>query len=538
MCILQCEQLTYQYPESARYALDQVQIEIKHGEFVLLLGESGSGKSTFLRALNGLVPRYYGGVIAGTVRLHGQPLEELTQRQIVTSIGFLNQDPERQLLLDTVQRELAFAMENIAIPPEQMRSRLAEISHLLGLGPLLTVKTDQLSGGEKQRLALASILTLFPEILLLDEPTSQLDPVHADDALQLLRRLHEEMGMTIVMSEHRLERCYHLADRILFFENGKIAFEGTPRHFAAFAKQKREWMPFLPVVAHEMADYCDDEEIPLTVREARSLVQARKLERPLPPGGERHDVITDAFQAGSLEVLALRRGSAGYSGKPDVLRQIDYSIHEGDRIALFGENGAGKSTLAKVMVGTIPLAKGELLWSGKLVQKDFLENTHRYVSYLSQNPNDYFIHDSVEEELLFSCSLDERRTKSEVQARLNELLEKMDLTRYRASHPHDLSGGERQRLALSIMLASQPEILILDEPTRGMDRNQKYRLAALLRSLPVKAVLLITHDVEFAHLYANRISVLYNGAIVTDDHPREVFLQSFTYAPQMYRIWR
>ncbi|MGG4440947.1 ABC transporter ATP-binding protein [Brevibacillus fortis] len=535
--MLECEHLHYQYPQSDRLALCDIQVEIVPGEFVLLLGESGSGKSTFLRALNGLVPRFYGGAIAGNVRLHGQSLDQLTQRQIVTSIGFLNQDPERQLLLDTVRRELAFSMENLSISPEQMRSRFAEISHLFGLGPKLSSQTDQLSGGEKQRLALASILTLFPSILLLDEPTSQLDPVHADEVLQLLRRLHEEMGMTIVMSEHRMERCYHLADRILYFDQGRIRFDGTPRQFAASAIQNKSWLPYLPVVAQGMAEYCGDQDIPLTVKEARKLVQKQKLAIPLSfhPGWGN---VTISRQSRNCEVLSLRLGTAGYREKPDVLRQLNYCMYEGDRIALFGENGAGKSTFAKALVGTVPLTSGELQWFGKPVQIDYLENTHRYVGYLSQNPNDYFMHETVEEELLFTCTLDKCRTKEEIQTRVDEILSKMELTSYQKHHPHDLSGGERQRLALAILLASEPEVLILDEPTRGMDRKQKVRLAEYLRVLPAKAVLLITHDVEFALLYANRISVLYDGTIVTDNHPQEVFTNSLTYAPQMYRVLR
>jgi energy-coupling factor transporter ATP-binding protein EcfA2 len=532
MNMLRCEQLSYRYPEGEQLALSDVTVSIEPGEFVLLVGTSGSGKSTFLRALNGLVPRFYGGAIAGEVFIRERPLSSLTQREIVTTVGFLNQDPERQLLLDTVERELAFPMENVGIPYQEMRGRLAEISHLFGLGSLLACRTEQLSGGEKQRVALASLLTLYPEVLLLDEPTSQLDPVHADDALHLLRRLHEEWGLTIIMSEHRLERCFHLADRILLFEQGTIRFDGTPRQFAATARSMPEWRRYLPPVAREMAERRQAGELPLTVREARSALMEGEL--PVSP----RDLSAGGNERPGREVLAIRQGTAGYEEKPAVLRRLDYVIREGERIALLGENGAGKSTLAKVLAGAVPLASGELYWCGAPVHRDFKSQSFRYVGYLSQNPNDYFLHDTVEAELAFAVKVGSAANVGDMSAEVDSLLKRFDLTRYRKRHPHDLSGGERQRLALAIVLAGKPDVLLLDEPTRGLDFAQKQMLAHLLRTLPVKAVLVITHDVEFAQDFANRVSVLYGGSMVTDGSPEEVFSRSFAYAPQMYRVLR
>jgi len=525
MTILRCNHLTYRYPEGESDALSDVTVQVRPGEFILLVGASGSGKSTFLRALNGLVPRFYGGTISGEVLVDGRPLDTLSQREIVTAIGFLHQDPERQLLLDTVERDLVFGMENIGLPHAVMRSRLAEISQLFGLGPLLRRKVDGLSGGEKQRVALASVLCLYPQVLLLDEPTSQLDPVHADEFLHVLRRLHEEWGMTVVMSEHRLERCFHLADRLLLFEQGRIAFDGTPRQFAAEAlASKPEWMSYLPPVTRAMAGRVPHEQIPLTVKEAR-------LCGLMLPEDECR--VADKRQEGQ-EILSMHRARTGYEAGVDVLKDVTYAIYAGDHIALFGENGAGKSTWAKTLAGVLPLRAGEIRWMGRSADARFWQTSHAQIGYLAQNPNDYFLHDTVEEELLFS--LRQAQSQRAESPSVEQLLALAGLEPYRSRHPHDLSGGEKQRLALAIVLAAQPQVLILDEPTRGLDPLQKQSLCSLLHRLPLQAVVVITHDVEFARDYANRVSILYDGEIVTDGSPDDVFRQSFAYAPQLYRI--
>lgn len=540
MKLFTCEQLIYQYPMTRRPALRELSLSISAGEFVLLIGRSGSGKSTFLRALNGLVPRFYGGQIAGDILFAGQKLDRLTQRYIVENIGFLQQDPERQLLLDQVERELAFGLENLQIAPEQIRSRLAEVSHLFNLGHLLSHSSAQLSGGEKQRLALAGILATYPQVLLLDEPTSQLDPIHAEEVLHAVRRLNEEWGMTILMSEHRLDRCFHLADRLLLFEDGRITFDGSPASFLEEAKRHVPWQQFLPPISRHFLTEQISDTIPITVKEARQTTHPFAAAKRCESEGTSEALIpkpgllqrlgtwwnTKGQSAKEDALLAISKGTAGYPEHPDVLRELTFSIRSGDRIALFGENGAGKSTLAKVLAGAVPLRKGELIWQDQVVQKPPAEERSRKVGYLSQNPNDYFLHDTVAEEL---AALDDADGRS--------FLDMLGLTPYLDRHPHDLSGGEKQRLALAIVLANRPRLLLLDEPTRGLDQSEKEKLVELLHALPVEATLLITHDVEFAARFANRVAILYRGQIVADGVPEQIFSQSFYYMPQVYK-WR
>lgn len=539
MSILSCDSLTYHYPEAAAAALTDITVNIDEGEFVLLLGASGSGKSTFLRALNGLVPRFYGGRIGGKVHYRLTELAQLTQREIVKNLGFLHQDPERQIVLDTVEREVAFGMENIGLPMAQMKSRLAEVSQLFGLGPLLHKRTAEVSGGEKQRIALAGLLALYPHVLLLDEPTSQLDPVHAEEVLQSLRRLHEEWGFTIVMSEHRLDRTFHLADRILFFDQGRLVFDGTPLAFAqAAAKSEPEWQAFLSPITRHMLEKTNGSALPITVKEARSILRRVSGDGCLASSDDVNLLRADRRrQAGSLPLIQIEKAKAGYEGNDNVLRGLTYSISAGDYITLLGENGVGKSTLAKVIAGVVPLHEGRLLWQGTEITTAKREQLLGKIGYLSQNPNDYFLHDSVEGELSFA--LHQARTERETQdEQLVRILETVGLLPYRHRHPHDLSGGERQRLALAIVLAGEPQFLILDEPTRGLDLYHKDKLIQLLHTLPIKSIMVISHDIEFASAFANRISILYQGNIVADGTPAEVFSQSFSYMPQVYKLYR
>ncbi|RNB78757.1 ABC transporter ATP-binding protein [Brevibacillus fluminis] len=530
---LSIEQLSYRYPQAETMSLTDSNVSVNQGEFVLLLGASGSGKSTFLRAINGLVPRFYGGSIAGQIKLNGQPLEALSQRDLVRRTGFLQQDPERQLILQTVERELVFGLENLAFPQAEMNSRLAEMSQLFGLNEQIGKKTAELSGGEKQRIALASTLAPYPGLLLLDEPTSQLDPVHAEDVLQTVRRLNEEWGLTVLISEHRIERCFHLADRILLFEAGRIAFNGTPDEFVKATLAHAKWQLFLPPVTRHLIEFGMEGNLPLTVKAARAFV-ANATDH-----FGHHVVSSNPQQTDEKQrvLYKVQRIKAGYPDQESVLSDLSLTIHSGDRIALLGENGAGKSTLAKLMCGAIEKRAGEMSWEQRPIGQGFWEDSWKRIGYLSQNPNDYFLHDTVEGEIDFTLA-QLSLTSEERERQKTELLNRLGLFDYRNRHPHDLSGGEKQRLALALVVPARPTFLILDEPTRGLDAEQKRTLIELLTELEIPAVMIITHDVEFAAQFANRVLVLHRGKLVADDAPEHVFRRSFAYMPQVYKLYR
>lgn len=558
MNMFQVNDLTYQYPEACAPALQGINATIKQGEFVLLLGKSGSGKSTFLRSLNGLVPRFYGGKISGEIAVQEKPIQQLTQRDIVTTVGFVNQDPERQLVLETVERELVFGMENQGISAAQMKGRLAEVSHLFGLRHLLSRRTSTLSGGEKQLIALAGVLTTFPQALLLDEPTSQLDPVHAEEVLHSIRRLNEEWGLSIVLSEHRVERCFHLADRIILFEAGRVVFQGTPQSFIeSCQKDGRGWAQFLPPITRHFLEH-NEPNPPLTVKEARNRTQVQLTkqikaeEAQVPSDKSNHQnwwgKLTTRFSRGGASapgavapspLLGLKKAKIEYDPHKPIVSDLDYHIFVGDKIALLGENGAGKSTVAKALAHVVPLKEGMLQWEGEEKPEAFWQESWKKIGYLSQNPNDYLLHDTVEEEMQFAVRhTSPQATEMSKAERVDKLLEMVGLTRYRQRHPYDLSGGERQLLALSMIVAQTPDILLLDEPTRGLDLTEKERLIRILSDLPIQAVLLITHDVEFAKLFANRISILYQGEVVADGRPCDIFSNSFSYMPQVNKYYR
>lgn len=336
--------------------------------------------------------------------------------------------------------------------------------------------------------------------------------------------------MTVLMSEHRVERCFHLADRIVLFESGAITFNGTPQEFVASAREVEGRQMFLPPVTRHLIERGISGDAPLTVKAARMVVQAQGL---------REDVVKQLQvpDERTSTLYRLSHASAGYGQNQKVIRNLSVTIQEGNRIALLGENGAGKSTLAKLLCGALPLQKGERHWRNEPIADAFWDDAWRRIGYLSQNPNDYFLHDTVEGELDFALQQLALSNEQKERKKL-ELLTRLSLLPYKDRHPHDLSGGEKQRLALALVLPSEPDLLVLDEPTRGLDARQKQEMIHLLNEMNVPAIMIITHDVEFALSFANRVLVLHRGELVADGTPEDVFQRSFAYMPQVYKLYR
>lgn len=526
MPLFQCENLTYYYPDREKPALKGIDLSIEEGEFLLITGGSGSGKSSLARALAGLIPDFYGGRFGGKVYFQGRDMGQMDRRKLAREVGIVFQDPEKQLVMTSVEAEIAFGLENLGLPQAEMSRRVAEVLSFLDLAEVRQEFTAHLSGGQKQKLALAAVLAMQPRALVLDEPTSQLDPVAAEEFFNLIKRLNEEMGLTIILIEQRLERCFHLADRVVLMEDGQVKYEGTPEQLARWAVARE--IPFIPPVARFFARL-GFPSVPVTVKEGRRLLRSNFNYRKFPP-------LRPVVNENPGEpVLTMSRVWFTYPNGKEALQDISLQIAGGELVAILGNNGAGKSTLLKTMAGLLKPGRGRVQVMGRDLSNECRPGDGR-IAYLSQNPNDYLFQDTVEEELLFTLK-NFGLTDDGV---VDELLEKLGLQRYRRVNPRDLSSGERQRVALASILVTRPRLLVLDEPTRGMDYRLKDELGGMLTGLSREgvSVVLVTHDVEFAAAYATRVLLLFAGRIVADGPKHQVLGQSVFYSTQIGKMCR
>jgi energy-coupling factor transport system ATP-binding protein len=512
------------YPDGARPVLGPVDLTVPEGELCLVVGPSGVGKSTLLNAVSGLVPHFTGGTLTGRVTVAGRDTRDHRPRELADVVGTVGQDPLAHFVTDTVEDELAYGMESLGLPPATMRRRVEETLDLLGLAALRDRAIATLSGGQQQRVAIGSVLTPHPSVLVLDEPTSALDPVAAEEVLAVLQRLVHDLGTTVLMAEHRLERVVQYADRVLLLPApGAAPVLGEPA--AVMARSP----VYPPVVA--LGRLAGWDPLPLTVRDARRraapLAERLTGRRPPPPAGPR---------AGapllSVHRLSVRRG------RTEVLRAVGLSVRPGETVALMGRNGAGKSTLLRTFVGMHAPATGTVRLAGPdgtdlAPHRAKPGRLLRHAGLVPQDPRDLLFAETVAAECA-AADADAGATPGTCRALVTRLLPEVP----DATHPRDLSEGQRLVLALSVILTAAPPVLLLDEPTRGLDYAAKARLTGLLRDLAADghAVLLATHDVELAAELADRTVVLADGEVVADGPTREVVVASPSFAPQVTRV--
>jgi energy-coupling factor transporter ATP-binding protein EcfA2 len=516
--LLSLERVSYHYPGVDRAALSDVSVEIGAGEFCLLAGLSGHGKSTLLRAACGLVPHFHGGRFAGRVTLAGLDTREHGPARLGAFAGVLFQDPETQLVMSTVRAELALPLESRGHGAAAVARGVEEVALALGIDSLLDRSTHELSGGEQQRVALGAALAGRPRLVLLDEPTSQLDPVAGDELIGLLRRLNQEWETTIVLAEHRLERCLAAADRVIALEHGRVGCDGDPQAFLEWAARAA---PALQTPAAKLFSLAGLHPAPAGVRQARATLRAEGLlgeedhsEGSGPEPRRRAERPPRARRARArIAALELRGVWHELRAGPAILRGVTLCLAPGESVALMGRNGAGKSTLLRHAAGLLEPTRGRVERAGR-------------VALLLQNPGDYFIHERLADEL----------PAAELAA--------AGLSAMAQRNPRDLSGGERQRLALAIVAGAgapsdlPPAVLALDEPTRGMDREAKAVLAAELRRRAGdgQAVIVATHDPEFAAACADRAVLMADGRVIADGASAELLAGGWYFATETARI--
>lgn len=519
------DRLSYTYPDAARPALDDISLRIEEGAFALLMGPSGAGKSTLLRAINGLVPHFSGGRYRGRVVVDGLEPVHATPQTMSRRVGFVFQNPEAQFVVDRVEDEIAFALENAALPRQEMRVRVEETLDLLDLAPLRDRPLVTLSGGEQQRVAIAAALALRPRILVLDEPTSQLDPKSAEDVLKALVRLNEDLGLTVVLSEHRLERVLRYCDQLI-----ALRADGT-LHAAGDPEQVLDEVALTPPLV-TVAKALDWRPRPLTVKDGRRF--ARRVDIPSRPPTQTPARPTPDAPGEALRVEDLRFSYGGARA----LDGVSLAVAPGELVALMGRNGSGKSTLFNCIVGLLRPERGRVEVDGQSVVGEQTADICRRVGYLPQNPDALLFADTVREELLITLA-NHGLAESSAPVPLEELLGTLGLAAERDAYPRDLSVGQRQRVALGAVTVTRPHLLLLDEPTRGLDYPAKRTLVALLRRWQAAgaAVVLSTHDVELAAQAADRVIILSQGQVIAEGPPATVLGASPLFAPQVSRLF-
>ncbi len=483
---------------------ERVTQTIRPHDIHLVVGESGSGKSTLLRSVNGLVPHTSGGRFWGNVTVAGRSTTTHLPRDLADTVGFVHQDPTAHVVVDQVEHEIAFGMENLGVGATDMRRRVEEVLDALGLAALRQRAISSLSGGERQRVAVAAALATARDVLLLDEPTAELDPQGADDVFAAVRRLNEDLGITVVMAEHRLERAAPLADSLSTLRTDSTRVEYSDDPAAALAAY-----PGAPPVTH-LGRLLGWDPVPLTVRDARRMAaSADPLPAPVPATSASGDTLVSLVGAGFSH------------GERPTLRDVDLSVHQGETVALLGRNGAGKTTVLRLLAGLVPPDGGSRTDGASTV-------------YLPQDPNLLLTATSVRAELAETRALRGAAPDPEAD-RL--LLEQLGLGDVADRHPRSLSGGERQRVALAAVAAADAAVLLLDEPTRGIDLPTRTALARLFRHHTDRggAVVMATHDVELAAEVADRVIVLGDGEIVAEGPARTV-LSGSLFAPQVLRV--
>lgn len=492
MAQIEIENLIFTYAGADKAAVKNISLKINEGDFIVVCGKSGCGKSTLLRSMKPAIRPF--GKAEGKVLYEGKDIDEIGEREQAESIGFVMQNPEHQIVTDKVWHELAFGPESLGMKPEEIRLRVAEMSEYFGIGGWYFESVDKLSGGQKQLLNLAAVMAMHPKIMILDEPTAQLDPIAAESFLDTLNKINKDLGITIVLSEHRLNQVLDYADKVLVMQEGKAILCDTPKNTVSLIKD-RELLKLMPVPSQLFQICRGHGEIPLSVSEGRKWINSLELESK----EERENFFKTSCDNIEREIalecknLWFRYERSG----ADIINGLNLKIEKGEVFAILGGNGCGKTTTMSLLSQINKPYRGKLNVNGK-------------ISALPQNVQTLFHKETVREEV---CNVP------------NKIIEKLELSKLLDRHPYDLSGGEQQRLALSKVLAANPDILLLDEPTKGIDSIYKEKLGGILEQLKSegKTIVIVSHDVDFCGEFADRCGLFANGSIIAVNNYRDFF---------------
>jgi len=537
MALLEIKNLSFTYPDMEKPAIKDINLSVNEGEFVVVCGPSGCGKTTLLRLLKRqLRPN---GKLCGEILYMNRPEESLSERQSVTEIGFVMQNPENQTVTDKVWHELAFGLESIGEKTPQIRRKIAEISSFFGISKWYHKRTSELSGGQKQLLCLASVMVMNPKVLILDEPTAQLDPIAASEFIATLKRINEETGMTIILVEHRLEEVFSVAHKLVIMDNGSILTADTPKEVGKRVATQFSQHSMFSAMPSSVRIFrgldIQDIECPINVREGREFI-CNNFENKI-RSLERRENNTDEREI----AISLKEGFFRYEkDTPDVLDAIDLDIYAGEFLCILGENGSGKTTLLRVLSGLRRLYKGKYrLWGKKIKEYNTKSLYRNNIASLPQNPQLLFVKNRLYDDLKEVTTVMEYDKKQADEA-IRSISARLGISHLLENHPYDLSGGEQQKAAIAKILLMNPSIILLDEPTKGIDAASKITLAKILKNLQNdgKTVVMVTHDVEFAAQYADRCAMFFDGQIVSSDVPYRFFAENTYYTTAASRISR
>lgn len=535
MAMVELKQVSFTYAGAASPALREISFAVEAGEMACICGATGSGKSTLLRLIKReLTPQ---GQLTGQICLEGMPLSALPEKVSAFSVGYVAQRPDEQIVTDKVWHELAFGLENMGLSQQEMARRIAETAAYFGMESWYEQPVDQLSGGQKQLLNLAAVMVMQPKMLILDEPTAQLDPIAAADFTATVHRLNRELGLTVLVIEHRLEELLPLCDRVIVLEEGRLLTCGAPRKAVASLAGRKELLLGMPVAAQLHHRLGRSGESPLSLTEGRRMVEALLAEGAVPSQAEAESSPKGNSQprpqrtgavTGALPALRIQDAYFRYQrNSRDVLTGASLTVQPGEIVCLLGGNGSGKSTLLSLAAGLQRPQHGHVEVFGQRISAYKGQSLYQHcVAMLPQDVQTVFLCDTVSEEL--------RQGGCDLSAL------PFDLTHLMDRHPYDLSGGEQQLLAMARVLAQQPRLMLMDEPTKGLDAGARYRLGALLQRLKAQgmAVLIVTHDVTFAAQCADRCALLFRGQVVSQSEPAAFFRENLFYTTPVSRMTR